>query len=57
MQFLMGLNESFSQIRAQVLMIDPMPAISKVFSLVVQEERQRSSIHQNAPMKFMDRQF
>ncbi|XP_073309293.1 uncharacterized protein [Primulina huaijiensis] len=42
MQFLMGLNESYAQIRAQVLMMDPIPVISKVFSLVVQEERQRS---------------
>lgn len=41
-QFLMGLNESFSQIRAQVLMIEPLPSLSKVFSLVVQEERQRT---------------
>ncbi|XP_073128299.1 uncharacterized protein [Henckelia pumila] len=47
MQLLMGLNESYSQVRAQMLMTDPLRAISKVFSLVVQEERQRS-IHQNA---------
>ncbi|XP_073290675.1 uncharacterized protein [Primulina huaijiensis] len=42
MQFLMGLNESYAQIRAQILMMDPIPVISKIFSLVVQEERQRS---------------
>ncbi|XP_073025131.1 uncharacterized protein [Primulina eburnea] len=42
MQFLMGLNESYAQIRAQVLMLEPLPVISKVFALVVQEERQRS---------------
>ncbi|XP_073041749.1 uncharacterized protein [Primulina eburnea] len=46
MQFLMGLNESYAQIRAQILMMDPIPVISKVFSLVVQEERQRS-IHKD----------
>ena len=39
LQFLMGLNESYSQIRAQILMIDPLPPINKVFSLVIQEER------------------
>ncbi|XP_075515626.1 uncharacterized protein LOC142550282 [Primulina tabacum] len=39
--FLMGLNESYSQIRAQILLVDPLPVIAKVFSLVVQEERQR----------------
>lgn len=37
-----GLNESYAQVRAQVLMLDPLPMISKVFALVVQEERQRS---------------
>ncbi|XP_073315835.1 uncharacterized protein [Primulina huaijiensis] len=46
MQFLMGLNESYAQIRAQILMMDPIPVISKIFSLVVQEERQRS-IHKD----------
>jgi hypothetical protein len=40
-QFLMGLNESYAQIRGQILMIDPLPGINKVFSLVIQEERQR----------------
>ncbi|XP_075486382.1 uncharacterized protein LOC142525993 [Primulina tabacum] len=42
MQFLMGLNESYAQIRAQILVMDPIPIISKTFSLIVQEERQRS---------------
>ncbi|XP_075481129.1 uncharacterized protein LOC142521842 [Primulina tabacum] len=42
MQFLMGLNESYAQNRAQILMMDPLPIISKIFSLVMQEERQRS---------------
>ncbi|XP_075473941.1 uncharacterized protein LOC142504998 [Primulina tabacum] len=45
MQFLMGLNESYAQIRAQILMMEPLPVISKTFSLVVQEERQRSIHH------------
>lgn len=38
---LMGLNDSFSQIQGQVLLLEPIPSINKVFSLVVQEERQR----------------
>ena len=40
MSFLMGLNDSFAQIRAQLLLLDPIPPMNKVFSLVVQEERQ-----------------
>ena len=39
--FLMGLHESFAQIRGQILLINPFPGINKVFSLVIQEERQR----------------
>ncbi|XP_075492106.1 uncharacterized protein LOC142530193 [Primulina tabacum] len=42
MQFLMGLNDSYTQVRTQILLIDPLPGIAKVFSLVTQEERQRS---------------
>ena len=34
MQFLMGLNESYSTERAQILMIDPLPSMSKAFNLV-----------------------
>jgi hypothetical protein len=40
-QFLMGLNESFSHIRGQILLMEPLPPINKVFSLVIQEENQR----------------
>ena len=40
MQFLLGLNESFTLIRAQILLMEPTPLLNKVFSLVVQEERQ-----------------
>jgi hypothetical protein len=42
MQFLMGLNESFGAVRGQILLMDPMPPINKVFSLIRQEDRQRS---------------
>ena len=41
MSFLMGLNDSYVQVRGQLLLIDPLPPINKVFSLVTQEERQR----------------
>ena len=39
--FLMGLNESFTHTRGKILLMRPLPAISVVFSLVNQEERQR----------------
>ena len=31
MQFLMGLNDSFANVRAQILMMEPLPAMNKVF--------------------------
>ena len=40
MQFLMGLNESYGGIRGQILMLDRLPPVAKIFNLVVQEERQ-----------------
>ena len=35
MQFLMGLNDSYSHIRGQILLADPLPTINKVFSLIL----------------------
>ena len=40
MQFLHGLNEQYANIRSHVLLMDPIPAISKIFSYVAQQERQ-----------------
>ena len=42
MSFLMGLNEQFASVRAQILLMVPLPSINKVFLLVIQEERQKS---------------
>ena len=52
MKFLMGVNESFSQVRSQVLLMDPIPSLSKVYSLMIQEETQRSI--PNAPVVKVD---
>lgn len=37
----MGLNDSFSTARGQILMMNPLPTIAQAFSLIKQEERQR----------------
>ncbi|XP_057759968.1 uncharacterized protein LOC130980296 [Arachis stenosperma] len=42
MLFLMGLNENLASVRSQILLSDPLPPIGKVFSLVLQEEKQRA---------------
>ncbi|XP_016193073.1 uncharacterized protein LOC107634006 [Arachis ipaensis] len=40
MLFLMGLNKNLANVRSQILLSDPLPSIDKVFSLVLQEEKQ-----------------
>ena len=54
MTFLMGLNDDFSQIRGQILLMDPIPNVNRIFSLIIQEERQRSvSVNQSqSPLVF-----
>ncbi|KAL4575087.1 hypothetical protein LXL04_021928 [Taraxacum kok-saghyz] len=49
MSFLMGLNDSYAQLRGQVLLMDPIPSVNRIFSLVIQEERHRdvNMIQQN----------
>lgn len=37
----MGLNDSYTAIRSHFLNLDPFPVLSKIFSLVMQEERQK----------------
>ncbi|XP_073304103.1 uncharacterized protein [Primulina huaijiensis] len=41
MTFRMGLNDLFTHIRSQVLLHDLLPPISRVFALIVPDERQR----------------
>ncbi|XP_019455050.1 PREDICTED: uncharacterized protein LOC109356169 [Lupinus angustifolius] len=38
--FLKGLNDQFGTIKAQFLLMEPLPTINKAFSLVIQQERQ-----------------
>lgn len=40
-KFLMGMNESFDNIRGQIIIMSPLPSLDKTYSLVLQEERQR----------------
>ncbi|XP_019242522.1 PREDICTED: uncharacterized protein LOC109222650 [Nicotiana attenuata] len=41
-QFLMGLNEIYTACRGNIMMMTPTPNIDKAYSLLLQEERQRS---------------
>jgi len=49
MSFLIGLNDSFAQIRGQILLSDPLPPIGNDFSLVIQEEAQREIVVNHIP--------
>ncbi|KAF7131634.1 hypothetical protein RHSIM_Rhsim09G0091700 [Rhododendron simsii] len=40
MKFLMGLNQSYSTARGQILLMDPLPSGNRAYSLVLQMERQ-----------------
>lgn len=40
MQFLIGLDESYSQVRGSILMMSPLPNTQKVHGLILQQERQ-----------------
>nr|GEW91872.1 reverse transcriptase, RNA-dependent DNA polymerase, Gag-polypeptide of LTR copia-type [Tanacetum cinerariifolium] len=40
-QFLMGLDECYSNIRGQILLMQPLPTASKAYTMVRQEEKQR----------------
>ncbi|GAU15979.1 hypothetical protein TSUD_338500 [Trifolium subterraneum] len=35
-----GLNEQYSHVKSQIMLMDPLPPLSKVYSLLVQQERQ-----------------
>ncbi|XP_004515732.1 uncharacterized protein [Cicer arietinum] len=39
-RFLKGLNEQYSPVRSQIMLMEPLPTISKVFSMLLQQERQ-----------------
>ena len=43
-QFLTGLNDKFAVIKTQVLMMDPLPSINKVYALVIQEESKNNYV-------------
>ncbi|WJX63250.1 hypothetical protein P8452_48162 [Trifolium repens] len=44
-RFLTGLNEHFVPVRAQILLMNPLPPLNKIFSMVLQHERQYNLTH------------
>ncbi|KAF5468454.1 hypothetical protein F2P56_012604 [Juglans regia] len=52
-QFLMGLHDSYSPISDQIMLMDPIPPVSKVFSLVQQQERHHQMTSQTPSSETM----
>lgn len=52
-QFLMGLSESYSNTRDQIMLLDPLPPLNRVFSMVQQQERQHQLISTSASSDLM----
>ncbi|KAF1884101.1 hypothetical protein Lal_00046387 [Lupinus albus] len=42
-RFLRGLNDAYASVSSQIMLIEPLPNMSRVFSLIVQQERQLST--------------
>lgn len=38
-RFLTGLNDNYAVVRSQVLFMDPLPSMNRIFSMVLQHER------------------
>ncbi|XP_073225688.1 uncharacterized protein [Cicer arietinum] len=38
--FLQGLNDNYSNVHSQILLFDPLPPLTKVYSMILQQERQ-----------------
>ncbi|KAF7140894.1 hypothetical protein RHSIM_Rhsim06G0111500 [Rhododendron simsii] len=43
--FLYGLDESYAPLRGQLLLYEPLPSVTKMYSFVLQEEKQRELSH------------
>ncbi|XP_075475303.1 uncharacterized protein LOC142506052 [Primulina tabacum] len=50
LQFLMGLNDSYMNIRSQILMMSPLPTVGQTFSLLSQEESHKALSSVEAPI-------
>ena len=40
LRFLKGLNERFTTVKSQIMLLDPLPSVNKIFSMILQKERE-----------------
>ncbi|XP_004488381.1 uncharacterized protein [Cicer arietinum] len=38
--FLQGLNETYTAVRSQIFLLDPLPSLTKIYSMILQQEQQ-----------------
>lgn len=50
MQFLLGWNDAFETVHSQILLLKPLPTMSRVYSMVLQDEDQRLVTSQTSEM-------
>ncbi|KAK4265428.1 hypothetical protein QN277_026483 [Acacia crassicarpa] len=49
LRFLKGLNDRFASVKSQIMQLEPLPSVHKVFSLLLQQEREMHSPSSAAP--------
>ena len=52
-QFLMGLNENYSTIRGQIMLMQSLPTVKKAYSLLCEEENKRGLVSTKLLNRFM----
>ncbi|XP_052723102.1 uncharacterized protein LOC128193522 [Vigna angularis] len=52
-KFLRGLNDEFSSVRSQIMLMEPMPNLTKTFSLILQQEREFHNSSSQTPQDSM----
>ena len=52
--FLMGLNDVFGQARSQILMMNPLPNVSKAYAMIVADEGQRMTAGTQSRREIME---
>ncbi|KAH0644766.1 hypothetical protein KY284_032650 [Solanum tuberosum] len=53
-QFLMGLNETYSGVKSNILMVSPLPSANHAYSLLIQDEKQ---IEMHVEQRFIESAF
>lgn len=51
-KFLRGLDEQYSVVRSQIMLMEPLQDLAKVFFMLIQQERQLNSQDEEAKIMF-----